>query len=116
MATKKNSKTEEVVIKYPTPYQDRVIISRKKPARVTPGGIILPDSVLEEEETIGYVVAIGPTVGRPKNAVGVIIGDATDIAPRVGDLVLFGEHAGKEITYEGVDYLVMRESDIMCKL
>lgn len=92
---------------YPKPYQDRVIVTRKKAETKTAGGIIIPETVLEENISQGTVVAIGPDVGKNK-----LVGQF----PVAGDFVEFGEYAGKEITYNDEKYLVMRESDIMCKL
>jgi len=70
----------------------------------TKGGIILPDTA-KEKPVEGTVVAAGP--GR-KNDDGKVI--AMDI--KVGDTVLYGKYSGTEVTIEGEEYLIMRESDI----
>ena len=113
MATKK---PKEVVKKIPIPFQDRVVIAKKKPEYVSPGGLILPDSVVKDEP-LGYVVAVGPTVGNSLYSSKISVGEKqnTDI-PKIGDLVYFGEYAGKEVTCDGDDYLIMKEADILCKL
>jgi chaperonin GroES len=112
MATKKAKEVKKI----PVPFQDRVIIAKKKPSYTSPGGLILPDSAVQEEP-IGYVVAVGPTVGNSIYSSRVVVGEKqNDNIPKVGDLVYYGDYAGKEITVEGDDYLVMREADILCKL
>lgn len=91
---------------HPIPYQDRVIISRNKPETVSAGGIIIPEAAIEEENK-GLVIAVGPNVGK---------GLTTDKFPQPGDYVLFGEYAGTKIEHNGTSFLIMRESDIMCKI
>lgn len=93
--------------KVPQPFQDRVIVSRKKAEKVSAGGIIIPEMAIEENISQGTVIAIGPDVGKKTTV---------DKSPQPGDFVQFGEYTGSTITYEGEDYLIMRESDIMCKL
>lgn len=113
MATKK---TKEVEKKIPVPFQDRIIVAKKKPEYVSAGGLILPDSVVKDEP-LGYVVAVGPTVGNSLYSSRVTVGDKpNEIIPKIGDLVFFGEYAGKEVTCDGEDYLILKEADILCKL
>lgn len=83
--------------KIPQPLHDRVIVSRKKPETVSKGGIILPEIVVEDDQSKGTVMAIGSKAE----------------AVKVGDFIEFGKYAGTEIEHDGVDYLIMRESDIM---
>ncbi|MBP6429039.1 MAG: co-chaperone GroES [Bacteroidales bacterium] len=81
------------------PLADRVLV---KPAQVetkTAAGIIIPDTA-KEKPVRGEVVAIGK--GTKDEAMTV----------KVGDLVLYGKYSGTEISIEGEDYLIMRESDI----
>jgi chaperonin GroES len=83
-----------------TPLHDRVIIKPAPAEEKTAGGIIIPDTAKEKPQR-GNVVAAGP--GKKDEPVTV----------KTGDTVLYGKYAGTEITIEGVDYLIMRESDIL---
>lgn len=83
-----------------TPLHDRVLVEPKAPEETTAGGIIIPDTAKEKPQR-GTVVAVGP--GKKDEPVTV----------KVGDLVLYGKYAGTEISIEGKDYLIMRESDIV---
>ncbi len=86
------------------PLSDRIVVKPMEAEDKTKGGIILPDTA-KEKPVEGTVVAAGP--GR-KNDDGKVI--AMDI--RVGDTVLYGKYSGTEVTIEGEEYLIMRESDI----
>ena len=66
----------------------------------TAGGIIIPDTAKEKPQK-GTVVAVGP--GKKDEPMSV----------KVGDKVLYSKYAGTEISFEGTDYLIMKESDIM---
>ena len=81
------------------PLHDRVVIRPAAAEAKTAGGIIIPDTAKEKPQR-GIVVAAGP--GKKDEPVTV----------KVGDNVLYGKYAGTEITYEGKEYLIMRESDI----
>ncbi len=85
------------------PLADRVIIQPAAAEEKTKGGIIIPDTAKEKPQK-GKVVAAGP--GKKDEPVTV----------SVGDTVLYGKYAGTEISYEGEDYLIMRESDILAVL
>jgi chaperonin GroES len=82
-----------------TPLHDRVIVKPAQAEEKTAGGIIIPDTAKEKPQR-GTVVAVGE--GKKDEPVTV----------KVGDEVLYGKYAGTEITYEGKEYLIMRESDI----
>ena len=82
------------------PLADRVLIQPSEAEQKTAGGIIIPDTAKEKPQR-GTVVAIGP--GKKDEPLTV----------KVGDLVLYGKYSGTEITVEGHDYLIMRESDIV---
>lgn len=86
------------------PLADRVIIKPSEAEETTKGGIILPDTA-KEKPIEGTVVAIGP---------GKISDDGKQVKPevKVGDKVLYGKYSGTEVTVEGEEYLIMRESDI----
>lgn len=83
-----------------TPLHDRVIIEPAKVDTVTRGGIIIPDSA-KEKPLQGTVIAVGE--GKPNEPLTV----------KVNNIVLYGKHAGMEITIEDKQYLIMRESDIL---
>ncbi len=82
------------------PLADRVVIEPAAAEEKTASGIIIPDTAKEKPQK-GTVVAIGP--GTPDNPITV----------KAGDLVLYGKYAGTEITLDGKDYLILRESDII---
>jgi chaperonin GroES len=83
-----------------TPLHDRVIVKPAAAEEKTAGGIIIPDTAKEKPQR-GTVVAAGP--GKKDEPVTV----------KAGDTVLYGKYAGTEITLDGNDYLIMRESDIL---
>lgn len=82
------------------PLHDRVIIKPAKAEEKSAGGIIIPDTAKEKPQR-GSVIAAGP--GKVDEPVTV----------KKGDEVLYGKYAGTEITVEGNEYLIMRESDII---
>mgnify|MGYP000222537354 CR=1 FL=1 len=85
------------------PIADRVIIKPAPADEKTKGGLIIPDTAKEKPQR-GEVIAVGP--GKDGNLMTV----------HEGDIVLYGKYSGQEITYEGVDYLIMREDDILVVL
>ncbi len=87
------------------PLHDRVVIERIDAEAKTAGGIIIPDTAQEKPQQ-GKVVAVGPG-GRDES------GKLTPIDVRRGDRILFGKWSGTEVKIDGVDYLIMKESDIM---
>ena len=87
------------------PLHDRVVVTRIDAEEKTTGGIIIPDTAKEKPQE-GRVVAIGPG-GRDEN------GKSIPIDVKVGDRVLFGKWSGTEVKIDGVEYLIMKESDIM---
>ncbi len=87
------------------PLHDRVVVRRIDAEEKTRGGIIIPDTAKEKPQE-GEVIAVGPG-GR--NERGELI--ALDV--KAGDVVLFGKWSGTEVKIDGVDYLIMKESDIM---
>ena len=87
------------------PLHDRVVVRRVEEDTKTKGGIIIPDTA-QEKPMQGEVVAIGPG-GRDEN------GKLIPIDVTAGDLVLFGKWSGTEVKLDGVEYLIMKESDIM---
>jgi chaperonin GroES len=83
-----------------TPLHDRVIVKPAAAEEKTKGGIIIPDTAKEKPQR-GTVVAAGP--GKKDEPMTV----------KAGDTILYGKYAGTEIAFEGEDYLIMRESDIL---
>ena len=82
------------------PISDRVVVKPAPAEEKTKGGIIIPDTAKEKPQR-GEVIAVGP--GKDGNLMTV----------QVGDIVLYGKYAGQEISYDGQDYLIMREDDIL---
>ncbi|MBK7885664.1 MAG: co-chaperone GroES [Chitinophagaceae bacterium] len=94
---KSKSATENLAI---TPLHDRVIVKPAAAEEKTAGGIIIPDTAKEKPQR-GIVLAAGP--GKKDEPTTV----------QAGDEVLYGKYAGTEVTIQGKDYLIMRESDIL---
>ena len=87
------------------PLHDRVVVTRIDADDKTAGGIIIPDTA-KEKPTEGEVIAVGPG-GRDES------GKLIPIDVKKGDRVLFGKWSGTEVKIDGVEYLIMKESDIM---
>ena len=87
------------------PLHDRVVIERIDAEAKTAGGIIIPDTAQEKPQQ-GRVTAVGPG-GRDDS------GKLIPVDVKVGDRILFGKWSGTEVKIEGVEYLIMKESDIM---
>ncbi len=85
------------------PINDRVVVKPAPADEKTKGGIIIPDTAKEKPQR-GEVVAVGP--GK----------DGNKMTVKKGDTILYGKYAGQELAYEGVDYLIMREDDILVVL
>lgn len=83
-----------------TPLHDRVIVKPAAAEEKSAGGIIIPNTAKEKPQK-GVVVAAGP--GKVDEPVTV----------KAGDSVLYGKYAGTELTIDGLEYLIMRESDIL---
>ena len=87
------------------PLHDRVVLTKIDADEKTTGGIIIPDTAKEKPQE-GRVVAVGPG-GRDEN------GKFTPIDIKVGDRALFGKWSGTEVKIDGIEYLIMKESDVM---
>ena len=87
------------------PLHDRVVIERIEAEAKSAGGIIIPDTAQEKPQQ-GKVTAVGPG-GRDES------GKLIPIDVKVGDRILFGKWSGTEVKIDGVEYLTMKESDIM---
>lgn len=88
-----------------TPLQDRVIIKPLPTEEKTKGGVILPDTA-KEKPMKGEVMAAGP--GKVTDE-----GKKIEMEVKVGDKVLYGKYAGTEIKYEGEEYLIAKQSEIL---
>ena len=87
------------------PLHDRVLVQPLDGEEKTAGGIIIPDTA-KEKPSEGKVIAVGPGA---KTEDGKIL----PMEVKVGDLVLFGKWSGTEVKIDGVEYSIMKESDIM---
>lgn len=86
------------------PLADRVVVKPSKAEEKTKGGIIVPDTA-KEKPVWGEVIAAGP--GRTSDE-----GKHIALEVKVGDKVLYGKYSGTEVTVDGEELLIMRESDI----
>jgi chaperonin GroES len=87
------------------PLHDRVVVKRIEAEEKSAGGIIIPDTAKEKPQQ-GEIVAVGPG-GRDE------AGKLIPIDVKAGDRVLFAKWSGTEVKIDGVEYLIMKESDIM---
>jgi chaperonin GroES len=87
------------------PLHDRVVVKRIDAEEKSAGGIIIPDTA-KEKPSQGEIIAVGPG-GRDEN------GKLIPIDLKTGEVVLFGKWSGTEVKIDGIDYLIMKESDIM---
>lgn len=82
------------------PINDRIVVKPSPAEEKTKGGLIIPDTAKEKPQR-GEVVAVGP--GKDGNLMTV----------QTGDIVLYGKYSGQELNVDGVDYLIMREDDVL---
>ncbi|MDA8335356.1 MAG: co-chaperone GroES [Peptococcaceae bacterium] len=87
------------------PLGERVVVKPLPSEEITKGGIVIPDTAKEKPQE-GEVIAVGS--GRLLDS-----GQRVAIDLRAGDKVLFSKYSGNEVKIDGVDYLIMRESDIL---
>ena len=86
------------------PLADRVVIKMLEAEATTKGGIILTSSAQEKPE-IAEIVAVGPG--------GVVDGEKVVMEVKVGDKVLISKYAGTEVKVDGVEYTILRQSDVL---
>ncbi|MBF0235019.1 MAG: co-chaperone GroES [Desulfamplus sp.] len=87
------------------PLQDRIVVERVEETKTTKGGIIIPDTA-KEKPAEGKVIAVGN--GR--------VGEDGKLIPmelKVGDRILFSKYGGTEVKIDGIDYLIMRQDDVL---
>ena len=89
------------------PLSDRVVVRPEDAEEKTASGIILPDTA-QEKPQMGKIVAAGP--GKISDN-----GNVVKMTLQSGDKVLYGKYSGTEITLDGTEVLIMRESDILAK-
>jgi chaperonin GroES len=87
------------------PLNDRILVKRIEGETKTAGGIIIPDSA-KEKPAEGEVMAVGSGKLNDK-------GERVALEVKQGDRVLFSKYGGTEVKVDGVDYLIMREDDIL---
>jgi chaperonin GroES len=87
------------------PLSDRVVIEALEAEDKTSGGIYLPETAKEKPQ-MGKVVATG--AGKVTDA-----GETVKLEVKVGDKVLYGKYSGTDVTIDGKEYLIVRESDIL---
>ncbi len=87
------------------PLRDRVVVRRVKEEEKSKGGIIIPDNAKEKPQE-GEVIAVGP--GERNEGGERLLPDV-----KVGDRILFGKWSGTEVTIDGEELMIMKESDIM---
>ncbi len=87
------------------PLRDRVLVKYSEEAEKTAGGLYIPDTAKEKPQK-GEVVAVGP--GRVTED-----GKLQPISVKVGDTVLFDKYSGSKVTMDDVEYLIIREEDIL---
>ncbi len=87
------------------PLDDRIVVKAMDPMDKTKGGIYLPDTAKEKPQE-GKIVAVGP--GRHSDT-----GELIKPSVKVGDQVLYSKYGGTEVTVEGEEYLIVRESELL---
>ena len=87
------------------PLHDRIIVQRLEEGEQQIGGIIIPDTAKEKPQQ-GKVLAAGN--GKANDA-----GKRLPLDVRAGNLILFGKYSGQEIKLDGVEYLIMKEDDVL---
>jgi chaperonin GroES len=90
------------------PLHDRVLVKRAEEETMSKGGIVIPDTAAEKPIQ-GKVIAVG-------NGKLCDDGSVRKLEVKAGDKILFGKYAGTEVKFDGEEYLVMREDDIMAVL
>jgi chaperonin GroES len=87
------------------PLHDRVVVRRILAEEKTRGGIIIPDTA-QEKPMEGEVIAVGPGARNEQ-------GETVSLDVKAGERILFGKWSGTEVKLDGVELLIMKESDIM---
>lgn len=88
-----------------SPLHDRIIVQRLEESAPAVGMIVIPDSAKEQPQH-GTVVAAGN--GKTRDD-----GERVPLDVKAGDTILFGKYSGQEVRVDGVDYLIMKEDDVL---
>ena len=86
------------------PLADRVVIKMLEAEETTKGGIILTSSA-QEKPQVAEIVAVGPG--------GIVDGEKVEMEVKVGDKVLISKYAGTEVKVDGVEYTILRQSEVL---
>jgi chaperonin GroES len=98
--------TKNAVATKISPLADRVVIRALEEAETMRGGLYIPDTAKEKPQQ-GEVVAVGPGKFDEKG------GNRIPLDVKIGDKVLYGKYSGTEVTVDGDQYLILRESDVL---
>jgi len=90
------------------PLHDRILVQRLEEGEQQVGGIIIPDSAKEKPQR-GTVIAAGN--GKPHDD-----GERVSLDVKAGDTILFGKYSGQEIKLDGVEYLIMKEDEVLAAI
>ena len=90
------------------PLHDRIIVQRLEDDAPKAGAIIIPDSAREKPQQ-GKVLAAG--LGKSNED-----GKRVPLDVKAGDIILFGKYSGQEIKLEGIEYLIMKEEDVLASI
>ncbi len=90
------------------PLLDRILVQRLEEGEQQVGGIIIPDTAKEKPQR-GTVVAVG--LGKVNDE-----GERVALDVKAGDAILFGKYSGHEVTLEGVEYLIMKEDEVLAAI
>ena len=90
------------------PLHDRILVQRLDEGEQQIGGIIIPDSARDKPQR-GTVIAAGD--GNVSDD-----GDRVPLDVKAGDTILFGKYSGQEITLEGVEYVIMKEDEVLAAI
>ena len=104
----KRSNNPNVMATKVKPLADRVLVEAAAAEETTKGGLYIPDTAKEKPQR-GKIIAVGS--GRIADD-----GKVTPLSVKVGDEILYGKYSGTELSLEGKDFLIMRESDIYAVL
>ena len=86
------------------PLLDKVVLKKAEAVETTKAGILLPGSA-QEKPQMSEVVAVGPG--------GIVNGDKVEMTVKVGDKVIVGKYSGTEVKLDGVEYMIVSQSDIL---
>jgi chaperonin GroES len=101
----KTQKRIKIMIK---PLADRIVVKPAEAEQKTSSGLFIPDNA-KEKPMQGKVVAVGP--GRKNDK-----GEVVAMEVKVGDVVLYGKYSGTEVTVDGENFLIVKESDVIATL